>query len=50
MRDQEIIIKKPQFMGSCTEYFITTASPKLKKRIDIEKLVVEEVEETHALH
>jgi AbrB family looped-hinge helix DNA binding protein len=34
MRDQEIIIKKPQVRGSYTEYFITTSSPKLKKRIN----------------
>jgi AbrB family looped-hinge helix DNA binding protein len=32
VRDQEIIIKKPQVKGSCTEYFITTSSPKLKKK------------------
>ena len=30
MRDQEIVIKKPQVRGSYTEYFITTSSPKLK--------------------
>jgi AbrB family looped-hinge helix DNA binding protein len=50
MRDQEIIIKKPQVRGSYTEYFITTSSPKLKKRINIKELLNQEVEERNALH
>ncbi len=50
MREQEIIIKKPQVRGSYTEYFITTSSPKIKKPIDIKKLITQEVEERHALH
>jgi AbrB family looped-hinge helix DNA binding protein len=39
MRDQEIVIKKPQVRGSYTEYFITTSSPKLKKPIDVKKII-----------
>ncbi len=50
MRDQEIIIKKPQVRGNYTEYFITTSSPKLKKRINIKELLNQEVEERNALH
>ena len=50
MRDQEIIIKKPQVRGSYTEYFITTSSPKLKKRINIKELLNQEVEERNGLH
>jgi len=50
MRDQEILIKKPQVKGSYTEYFITTSSPKLKQRINIKKLIAEEVEERHVKH
>ena len=50
LRDQEIIIKKPQVRGSYTEYFITTSSPKLKKRINIKELLNQEVEERNALH
>ena len=50
MRDQEIIIKKPQVRGSYTEYFITTSSPKLKKQINIKELLNQEVEERNALH
>ena len=50
LRDQEIVIKKPQVKGSYTEYFITTSSPKLKKRINIKELLNQEVEERNALH
>jgi len=50
MRDQEIVIKKPKVKGSYTEYFITTASPKLKKKIDVKELIKEEVEERNAIH
>ena len=50
MRDQEVVIKRPQVRGSYTEYFITTSSPKLKKRINIKELLNEEVEERNALH
>ena len=50
LRDQEIVIKKPQVRGSYTEYFITTSSPKLKKRINIKELLNQEVEERNALH
>ncbi|HMK94983.1 MAG TPA: AbrB/MazE/SpoVT family DNA-binding domain-containing protein [Candidatus Limnocylindrales bacterium] len=50
MRDQEIVIKKPKVKGSYTEYFITTASPKLKKKIDMKELINEEVEERNAIH
>ena len=50
MRDQEIVIKKPQVKGSYTEYFVTTSAPKLKKPIDIKKMIAQEVEQRHALH
>ncbi len=50
MRDQEIVIKKSQFSGSYTEYFITTSSPKLKKRINIKELIAQEAEERDALY
>jgi AbrB family looped-hinge helix DNA binding protein len=45
MRNQEIVIKKLQFSGSYTEYFITTSSPKLKKPINIKDLLNQEIEE-----
>ena len=50
LRDQEIVIKKPQVRGSYTEYFITTSSPKLKKRINIKELLAQEAEDRHAIH
>jgi AbrB family looped-hinge helix DNA binding protein len=50
LRDQEIVIKKPQVKGSYTEYFITTSCPKLKKKINIKDLLNQEVEERNALH
>ena len=42
VRGQEIVIKKSQVRGSYTEYFITTSSPKLMKRINIKELIAEE--------
>jgi len=50
LRDQEIIIKKPQVRGNYTEYFITTSSPKLKKRINIKELIAQEAEKRHAIY
>jgi AbrB family looped-hinge helix DNA binding protein len=50
LRDQEIIIKKPQFSGSYADYFITTSAPKLKKKINIKELLSQEAEERNALH
>lgn len=49
MRDHEIVIKKPQVQGSYTEYFITTSSPKLKKKVSIKELISSEVEERHVV-
>jgi AbrB family looped-hinge helix DNA binding protein len=50
LRDQEIVIKKPQVSGSYADYFITTSAPKLKKKIDIKRVLDQEVEERNALH
>lgn len=50
IRDQEIVIKKPQVSGTYTEYFITTSSPKLKKKIKIKELIADEVDERHVIH
>jgi len=50
MRDQEIVIKKPQVRGSYTEYFITTSCLKLKKLVDIKKVITQEVEERNGIH
>ena len=50
IRDKEIVIKKPQVKGSYTEYFITTSSPKLKKRVNIKEIIAQEAEERHVIH
>jgi AbrB family looped-hinge helix DNA binding protein len=50
MRDQEIIIKKPQVNGNYAEYFIQTAAPKLKKMINIKELIESEAEERTGIH
>ncbi len=50
IRNQEIVIKKPQVRGSYTEYFITTSSPKLKKMINIKELINQEVDERNVVH
>ena len=50
MRDQEIVIKKPQVSGSYTDYYITTSVPKLKKEVNIKELLDQEAEERNALH
>lgn len=50
MRDQEIVIKKPQVSGSYVDYYIATSAPKLKKKINIKELLNQEVEERNAIH
>jgi hypothetical protein len=39
--------RKNSEKGSYTEYFVTTTSPKLKKRVNIKKLLDEEIKERH---
>ena len=50
LRDEEIIIKKPQAKGNYADYFANTSSPKLKKKVYIKDLMAEEVEERYGLH
>lgn len=45
LRNDEIVIKKPQVNGSYAEYYTTTSAPKLKKWVDIKKQLEEEVDE-----
>ena len=51
MGHEEILeaVSKPKIEGSYTEYYVSTSSPKLKKPIDIKKIVTEEVAKRHAL-
>jgi AbrB family looped-hinge helix DNA binding protein len=49
LRDDEIVISKPKVEGSYTEYYASTSSPKLKKKVNIKELILEEVSKRHAL-
>jgi AbrB family looped-hinge helix DNA binding protein len=49
LREKEIIIKKPKIEGDYAEYFITTASAKLKKPINIKELLEDEINERASL-
>jgi AbrB family looped-hinge helix DNA binding protein len=50
MRDQEIVIKKPQVTDNYVDYFIHTSAPKLKKWVNIKQVLEEEVEERIGIH
>jgi len=50
LKDKEIVIKKPQVKGNYADYFATTSSPKLKKKVNTKDLISEEVEEEYDLH
>ncbi|MDR2204382.1 MAG: AbrB/MazE/SpoVT family DNA-binding domain-containing protein [Nitrososphaerota archaeon] len=49
LREKEIIIKKPKINDNYAEYFITTASAKLKKPVNIKELLEDEVNERAGL-
>ena len=49
LRDDEIIINKPNSEGNYTEYYPSTSSPKIKKNVNIKELILEEVSDRHAL-
>ncbi|RLG49797.1 MAG: hypothetical protein DRO00_09570 [Thermoproteota archaeon] len=50
VRGDEVVITKPKIEGSYTEYYISTRSPKLKKPVDLKKIILEEVSEDYGLH
>ena len=50
LRNNEIVIKKPQVRGSYAEYFMTTSAPKLKKRVNIKEVIEGEVDERIGIH
>jgi len=50
VRGDEVIITKPKIEGSYTEYYISTRSPKLKKPVDVKKIILEEASEDYGLH
>jgi len=49
LREKEIVIRKPKIGGDYAEYFITTASAKLKKLVNIKELLEDEVNERAGL-
>jgi AbrB family looped-hinge helix DNA binding protein len=42
MKGEEVIITRPRINGSYTEYYTQTRAPKLRKQVDMKKLVLEE--------
>ena len=49
LRGDEIVISKPKIEGSYTEYYTTTQAPKLKKLVNINELIDQEVSLRHAV-
>jgi AbrB family looped-hinge helix DNA binding protein len=50
MRGKEIVIKKSKVRGSYAKYLLTTSAVKLKKLMNLEELLEEEVDERVAIH
>jgi hypothetical protein len=42
LRDDEVIITRPKIEGSYTEYCLQTRSPKIKKTVDVKKIIIKE--------
>jgi hypothetical protein len=42
LKGEEVIITRPKIEGSYTAYYTQTSSPKLRKSIDIKKVILEE--------
>jgi AbrB family looped-hinge helix DNA binding protein len=49
LRDNEVVITKPKMESNYTEYYIATKAPKLKKSVNIKKLILKEVSNKHAI-
>ena len=49
LRGNEVVVSKPKIDGTYTEYFAATSSPKLKKTVDIKKIISQEVTSRHGL-
>jgi len=43
VKDEEVIMMKPQLKGSYTEYYVSTNAPKLRKPMDVKQIILEEV-------
>jgi len=46
----QVVITKPRIGGSYTEYYISTISPKLKKPVNVKKIILQETAERLSLH
>ena len=46
----QVVITKPRSGGSYIEYYISTRSPKLKKPVDVKKIILQEAAERLSLH
>ena len=49
LRNDEIVISKPRIEGNYTEYFVSTSGPKLKKEVDIKKIIESEASIRHGI-
>ncbi len=49
LRGEEIVVSKPKIEGNYTEYYTATRSSKLRKSVDIKKIIAEEVAQRHGL-
>jgi len=49
LRDNEIVISRPKVEGNYTEYYTSTSSQKLKKPVNIKKVILKEAANRHAL-
>ena len=49
LRDNEIVISKPKVEGNYTEYYTSTSSQKLKKTVNVKKVILKEAANRHAL-
>jgi len=50
IRGDEVVLSRPKIEGNYTEYYVSTRSPKLKKTVDIKKIIIEEFTERHGIH
>jgi len=49
LRGQEVVVSKPKVEGTYTEYFTSTSTPKLRKHVNIKKIIETEAAQRHGL-
>jgi len=50
IRGDEVVLSRPKIEGNYTEHYIATRSPKLKKIVDVKKMITEELAERYGIH